>query len=188
MCSFRSRSITPSEIPSAHRSGRSSAVRWSYGMGGMRSTLRISSARPLTPCARAFVLSNPHNPVGRVYTREELQRMGDICLKHNVFVIADEIHSDLIFPGHHHTVFASLGEAYAKNCAVCHAPSKTFNLAGLSFSCIMIPDETHRQRFDAMVQPLLPGQSHVLCPRGSQGRVGARRGMAEGMSCLYSGK
>lgn len=76
--------------------------------------------------------------------------MGDICLKHNVFVIADEIHSDLIFPGHHHTVFASLGEAYAKNCAVCHAPSKTFNLAGLSFSCIMIPDETHRQRFDAM--------------------------------------
>ena len=102
------------------------------------------------PMCRAFVLSNPHNPVGRVYTREELQRMGDICLKHNVFVIADEIHSDLIFPGHHHTVFASLGEAYAKNCAVCHAPSKTFNLAGLSFSCIMIPDETHRQRFDAM--------------------------------------
>ena len=86
----------------------------------------------------------------QVLTREELQRMGDICLKHNVFVIADEIHSDLIFPGHHHTVFASLGEAYAKNCAVCHAPSKTFNLAGLSFSCIMIPDETHRQRFDAM--------------------------------------
>lgn len=102
------------------------------------------------PMCRAFVLSNPHNPVGRVYTREELQRMGDICLKHNVFVIADEIHSDLIFPGHHHTVFASLGEAYAKNCAVCHAPSKTFNLAGLSFSCIMIPDKTHRQRFDAM--------------------------------------
>ena len=103
-----------------------------------------------SPRCRAFVLSNPHNPVGRVYTEEELRRVGEICRRHHVFVIADEIHSDLIFPGHHHTVFASLGEAYAKNCAVCHAPSKTFNLAGLSFSCIMIPDETHRQRFDAM--------------------------------------
>lgn len=102
------------------------------------------------PSCRAFVMSNPHNPVGRVYTLEELHRLGDICLKHGVFVIADEIHSDLVFPGHVHTVFASLGEAYAQNCAVCHAPSKTFNLAGLSFSCIMIPGEVHRQRFDEM--------------------------------------
>lgn len=102
------------------------------------------------PDCRAFVLCNPHNPVGRVYTREELQRIGDICLKHHVFVIADEIHSDLIAPGHCHTVFASLGDAYAENCAVCHAPSKTFNLAGMSFSCIMIPDATRRKAFDSV--------------------------------------
>ena len=92
-----------------------------------------------SPRCRAFVLSNPHNPVGRVYTEEELRRVGEICRRHHVFVIADEIHSDLIFPGHQHIVFASLGQNYAENCAVCHAPSKTFNLAGLSFSCIMIP-------------------------------------------------
>ena len=79
------------------------------------------------------------------YLNEMLQLTDEQLLK-NIRVVG----SDLIFPGHHHTVFASLGEAYAKNCAVCHAPSKTFNLAGLSFSCIMIPDETHRQRFDAM--------------------------------------
>ena len=103
-----------------------------------------------SPRCRAFVLSNPHNPVGRVYTEEELRRVGEICRRHHVFVIADEIHSDLIFPGHQHIVFASLGQDYAENCAVCHAPSKTFNLAGLSFSCIMIPNEERRKRFDQM--------------------------------------
>ena len=65
-------------------------------------------------------------------------------------VIADEIHSDLIAPGHRHAVFASLGEAYAENCAVCHSPSKTFNLAGMSFSCIIIPDAARRKAFDAV--------------------------------------
>ena len=97
-----------------------------------------------------YILCNPHNPVGRVYTEEELRRVGEICRRHHVFVIADEIHSDLIFPGHQHIVFASLGQDYAENCAVCHAPSKTFNLAGLSFSCIMIPNEERRKRFDQM--------------------------------------
>lgn len=101
-----------------------------------------------SPKCRAFIMSNPHNPVGRVYTEEELRRLGEICMRNGVFVIADEIHSDLIFPGHRHVVFASLGEDYAANCAVCHAPSKTFNLAGLSFSCIMIPDQSRRERFD----------------------------------------
>ena len=99
---------------------------------------------------KVFLLCNPHNPVGRVYTEEELRRVGEICRRHHVFVIADEIHSDLIFPGHQHIVFASLGQNYAENCAVCHAPSKTFNLAGLSFSCIMIPNEERRKRFDQM--------------------------------------
>jgi len=101
-----------------------------------------------SPKCRAFIMSNPHNPVGRVFTGEELRRLGEICLRHNVFVIADEIHSDLILPGGRHVVFASLGDDFAQNCAVCHAPSKTFNLAGLSFSCIMIPDAVRRDRFD----------------------------------------
>lgn len=85
-----------------------------------------------------------------MFTAEELRRVGEICLENGVFVIADEIHSDLIFPGRRHTVFASLSDAFAENCAVCHAPSKTFNLAGLAFSCISIPDAQRRERFDAM--------------------------------------
>ena len=102
-----------------------------------------------SPRCKVFILCNPHNPVGRVYTEDELRRMGEICLKHGVFVIADEIHSDLIFHGHRHVVFASLGEEFAQNCAVCHAPSKTFNLAGMSLSCIMIPNKERREKFDA---------------------------------------
>ena len=101
-----------------------------------------------SPKCRAFIMCNPHNPVGRVFTEQELRRLADICLRHGVFVVADEIHSDLIYRGHKHTVFASLGEDVALNCAVCHAPSKTFNMAGLSMSCIMIPDEDRRKSFD----------------------------------------
>ena len=102
-----------------------------------------------SPKCSAFIMSNPHNPVGRVFTEEELRMLGEICYRHNVFVIADEIHSDLVFSGHRHVVFASLNEEIAGNCAVCHAPSKTFNLAGMAFSCIMIPDRVRRGRFDA---------------------------------------
>ena len=91
-----------------------------------------------------FLLCSPHNPVGRVWTPEELRRMGDICNANHVLVVADEIHNDLILPGHSHTVYATLGEEYAQNCIVCTAPSKTFNLAGLQVSNILIPNEKIR--------------------------------------------
>ena len=109
-------------------------------------------AKCASPTCRAFVMSNPHNPVGRVFTEEELRKMGEICNRHGVFVIADEIHSDLIatHKGHKHVVYATLGEEFEQNCAVCHAPSKTFNLAGLQLSCIMIPNEKVRAKFDAV--------------------------------------
>ena len=103
-----------------------------------------------SPKCTAFVLCNPHNPVGRVYTEEELRKMGEICNRHGVFVIADEIHSDLIAKGHKHVVYAKLGKEFEQNCAVCHAPSKTFNLAGLQLSCILIPNEKIRAKFDTI--------------------------------------
>ncbi len=103
-----------------------------------------------SPKCTAFILCNPHNPVGRVYTEEELRKMGEICNRHGVFVIADEIHSDLIAKGHKHVVYAKLGKEFEQNCAVCHAPSKTFNLAGLQLSCILIPNEKIREKFDAI--------------------------------------
>lgn len=94
-----------------------------------------------------FVLCSPHNPVGRVWTPKELRRIGDICLKHEVLVVADEIHADLIYKGVTFTPFATLGEKMAQNTVVCTAPSKTFNLAGLHTSNIIIPNPSLRYRF-----------------------------------------
>lgn len=96
------------------------------------------------PECSLFLLCSPHNPVGRVWTPEELRRMGGICNANHVLVVADEIHNDLILLGHSHTVYATLGEQYAQNCIVCTAPSKTFNLAGLQVSNILVPNEAIR--------------------------------------------
>ena len=92
------------------------------------------------PEVTAIILCSPHNPVGRVWTEEELRRVGELCLKHGVFVICDEIHHDLIHAGHTHTVFAALGEDHAANCVIGSACSKTFSLAGLACANMLIPD------------------------------------------------
>lgn len=93
-----------------------------------------------------FILCNPHNPVGRVWTRDELIRMLELCLQHNVYVIADEIHSDLIMPWAEHVSVGTLDERYLKNTVICTAPSKTFNLAGMQTSNIIVPDDELRSR------------------------------------------
>lgn len=93
-----------------------------------------------------FFLCSPHNPVGRVWTEEELVRLGDICLKHHVTVISDEIHADFVFKGKHH-VFAGLKEAYKDITITCTSPSKTFNLAGMMISNIFIPNRELRHQF-----------------------------------------
>lgn len=99
--------------------------------------------------AKLFILCNPHNPVGRCWSAEELRRIGDICLAHNVVVVADEIHADFACEGFTHTPYASLGDAYAANAVICTAPSKTFNLAGLQISNIIIPNPELRHAFKA---------------------------------------
>lgn len=98
---------------------------------------------------KLIIFCSPHNPVGRVWTREELAKVGEICLKHGVFMIDDEIHNDLIMPGNKHTVLATISEEIAKNCMVCTAPSKSFNLAGLQTSNIVIADPVKRAAFTA---------------------------------------
>jgi len=97
--------------------------------------------------AKLFILCNPHNPVGRVWTRDELLRMGEICLFYGVTVIADEIHQDIIFPPHKHRVFAALDERFSSFTVTCTSPSKTFNLAGLQHANIFIPSEKLRALF-----------------------------------------
>lgn len=98
---------------------------------------------------KLFILCSPHNPVGRVWTRAELEAMGDICVKHGVTVIADEIHADLVHAGHSHRVFADLKPEFRDITITCTAPSKTFNLAGLQASNIFIADATLRSAFRA---------------------------------------
>ncbi|WIW70985.1 MalY/PatB family protein [Anaerosinus gibii] len=96
---------------------------------------------------KLFILCSPHNPVGRVWTKEELTKIGDICLKYQVIVIADEIHSAFTYPGHQHIVFASLSPEINAITITCTAPSKTFNLAGLQVSNIFIANENLRKQF-----------------------------------------
>lgn len=95
---------------------------------------------------KLFLLCNPHNPVGRVWTREELIRLGDICMRHEVIVASDEIHEDFVFQGKHQ-VFAGLKKEYEDRCIVCTSPSKTFNLATMVLSNIFIPNQDLRKRF-----------------------------------------
>ena len=98
---------------------------------------------------KSFILCSPHNPVGRVWTEDELKRIGDICLKHGVFVISDEIHADFALKGHRHVVFPTVDEKFESRCAVCTSPSKSFNMAGLQISNIYIPDAQVRKKFEA---------------------------------------
>lgn len=99
------------------------------------------------PATTLYILCNPHNPVGRVWTDAELSRIGEICLKHRVLVVADEIHADLIYQGITFTPFAAINAEMALNTVVCTAPSKTFNLAGLHTSNIIIPNPELKRRF-----------------------------------------
>ena len=111
---------------------------------------------------KLFILCNPHNPVGRVWTREELTRLGRICLDNGVFVISDEIHCDFTYEGNTHTVFATLGREFEENCAVCTAPTKTFNLAGLHISNTYIYDDQLRRRFVKELDKQGYSQSNIM--------------------------
>jgi len=96
---------------------------------------------------KLFILCNPHNPVGRVWTADELTKLGEICMRHEIIVVSDEIHQDLIYPGYKHIVFANLSDDFAERTITCTAPSKTFNLAGLNLSNIFIKNQTMRKKF-----------------------------------------
>ena len=101
------------------------------------------------PKTKALLFCNPHNPIGRVWTKEELVKVADICCDNDVFIIDDEIHHDLIMPGYEHTVMATVSERVKEHIAVCTAPSKTFNIAGLQGSNIIIPNKIMRTKAKA---------------------------------------
>lgn len=104
-------------------------------------------ARKAKEC-RIFLLCSPHNPIGRVWTKEELTKMAEICIENDVLIVSDEIHSDLIFNGCRHIPTASLSEQIAKHVITCISATKTFNLAGLQASTTIFPDYEMKERFD----------------------------------------
>jgi cystathionine beta-lyase len=129
------------------------STRWSMDFGQLREQAAT---------AAMLMLCNPHNPVGRCWKEFELDELGCICTANNLIVISDEIHSDLVLPGHRHTVFASLSDAMAQRTITLHAPSKTFNLAGLSTAFAIIPSQTLRANFEAWIAKLHIGLGNIF--------------------------
>jgi len=128
--------------------------RWTMDLDSLESSI--------TPCTRMIIISNPHNPVGRSWTPDELTRLADICLKNNILLLSDEIHSDLILPGYTHTVAAKLSEKISEITVTCIAPSKTFNVAGLSTSSLIISNPVLRKYFNSKIEHLHIGNGNIF--------------------------
>ena len=124
--------------------------------------------------AKRLILSKPHNPIGRGWKKEELKRLGEICLKNNVLVFSDEIHCDLVMPGFKHTPFASISEEFAQNSITAHAASKTFNIAGLATSTVIIPNEELRKRYTDFVHSTEADMGNIF------GKVATKAAMEKG--------
>lgn len=131
--------------------------------------------------AKMLLLCSPHNPVGRVWTREELARVAELCQQYDVLVVSDEIHADLVFEGVVHTPFASLSEDAAERSFICTAPSKTFNIAGLNTANIIIPNDTLRRRFQKALDRYALGS---ITPIGAAAAEAAYRDGGEWLDAL----
>lgn len=112
--------------------------------------------------ANMLILSNPHNPCGRAWTKEELQQIIDICRKNEVIIISDEIHCDLVLPGYKHQPLALVDPTYSENIITAIAPSKTFNIAAMSTSSLIIPNANYRKLYEAMLETIHVGGGNVL--------------------------
>jgi len=111
---------------------------------------------------KLLILCNPHNPVGRVWTKEELAKLGEICLNNNIIIISDEIHFDLVYKGNNHTVMANISSEIRDNCIVCTSPSKSFNIAGLQVSNIIIPNDDLREIYNMELKKHHIGRPNIF--------------------------
>jgi len=117
---------------------------------------KAAGMMPRKPCIRMLVLCNPHNPIGRVWSKSELTRIGEIVLGNGALIVSDEIHCELLFKGYPHIPFAAISEEFEQNSIICMAPSKTFNIAGLEASSLIIPNASLRERFNAAKTGIQP--------------------------------
>lgn len=116
----------------------------------------------ITPTTRMIIISNPHNPVGRSWSCDELTNLAEICLKNDIMILSDEIHCDLVFPGFRHTPVASISHKFSEITVTCIAPSKTFNLAGLSTSSVIISNPVLRKYFNSKIEHLHIGNGNIF--------------------------
>ncbi len=130
------------------------------------------------PKTTLMLLCNPHNPAGRVWKREELQRIGDICIRHNVTVVSDEIHCELIMPGHTHIPFASVSEEFLQHSVTCMSPSKAFNTAGLQIANIVCADAERRAKIAHILE------TNEMCMVNPFGIIAAEAAYNEGEEWL----
>jgi len=114
------------------------------------------------PRTKMLILCNPHNPVGRVWERNELQLVGEICQKNHVLVISDEIYGDFVFKGHQYIPFASISDEIAQNSFTCLSPAKTFNIAAVTDGFVIIPNETYRKQYDQLARQLLINKTNAF--------------------------
>ena len=135
-------------------------------------TINFYEVEELTakPEVKLLIISNPHNPVGRVWTKEELIRLGEICNRNDVLVVSDEIHSDLVFPGFKHIPYASLGEAFSNKSITCCSPSKTFNLAGLQVGYVFSSNQAIKEHVE---QSFLKQEMFLVSPFASTALIAA---------------
>jgi cystathionine beta-lyase len=103
--------------------------------------------RKIDEKTKVLILCNPHNPGGRVWTREELSKLSELCLKHKLLIVSDEVHSDLVYPGFTHTSLMDISKSIAEQSIICASPHKTFNMAGLQISCMIIQNPDLRDRY-----------------------------------------
>jgi|WetSurSiteA1Bulk_404760.scaffolds.fasta_scaffold01300_5 cysteine-S-conjugate beta-lyase len=121
-----------------------------------------SLVNSITPETRMIIISNPHNPAGRVWSSKELTQLAGICLEHNILLLSDEIHADLILPGYYHTPVSRLSGKISEITVTCIAPSKTFNLAGLSTSAVIISNPVLRKYFNSKIEHLHIGNGNIF--------------------------
>lgn len=126
------------------------------------------SKKAADPNTKMIYLCNPHNPIGRVWSKDELKQLGDICLANDVLVVSDEIHADITFPGHPSTPYASLGPAYANNSIICLSPAKSFNIASCCSAFTIIPNDQLRKEFQAENSRLTVNKNNAFASAAMQ--------------------
>jgi cystathionine beta-lyase len=140
--------IRNSGVTAVHNNLEFDGQRYTMDLDGLDNMFAPSTSFPIrAPRIKAVMLCSPHNPVGRIWTREELERLAEICLENRCVIFSDEIHCDLLFKGHKHTVLSTLGPEVEQSTLTFMAASKTFNLAGLGTSFAVVPNDYLRRRF-----------------------------------------